>query len=124
MNDPIRFQKSIKVTIEHGHNNDLANDYSSVAYWYQAEPHKPFRPLLPVEERLPLMPDTYWEIEARDREAQALWWEALRQEIEVDFGKLVEQVGGLHASLNKAFGDQDYRRAGELAGQIVEAYKG
>lgn len=51
--DPIMFDKSIKVTIEHGHANDLENDYSSTAYWYQTEPHKPFKPLLPVPERLP-----------------------------------------------------------------------
>jgi hypothetical protein len=31
----------------------VAIEYSSTAYWYQAEPHKPFPPLLPVEERLP-----------------------------------------------------------------------
>jgi len=51
--DLIQFQKSIKVTIEHGHANDRSEDYSSVAYWYQTEPHKKFRPMLPVEERLP-----------------------------------------------------------------------
>lgn len=50
--DPIRFQKSIRVTIEHGHANKLSNDYSSTAYWYQTEPHRPFQPLPPVEERL------------------------------------------------------------------------
>ncbi len=33
--DPIRFEKSIRVSIETGHNNALANDYSSTAYWYQ-----------------------------------------------------------------------------------------
>jgi hypothetical protein len=33
--DPVRFRRSIKVTIETGHANALANDYSSVAYWYQ-----------------------------------------------------------------------------------------
>ncbi len=27
--------------------------YASTAYWYQAEPHKPFPPLPPVEARLP-----------------------------------------------------------------------
>ena len=32
--DPIPFTKSIRVTIEHGHNNDAANRYASVAYWY------------------------------------------------------------------------------------------
>jgi hypothetical protein len=51
--DPIHFQKSIKVTIEHGHANKLMNDYSSTAYWYQLEPHKPFPKILPVEQRLP-----------------------------------------------------------------------
>ncbi|KPK86397.1 MAG: hypothetical protein AMJ81_01405 [Phycisphaerae bacterium SM23_33] len=39
LTDPIRFRKSIRVTIEHGHGNDLANDYSSTAFWYQKEPH-------------------------------------------------------------------------------------
>ena len=51
--DPIHFDKSIRVTIEHGHANNLANDYSSTAYWYQFEPHKPFPKMLPVAERLP-----------------------------------------------------------------------
>ncbi len=51
--DAINFQKSIRVTIEHGHANDQANDYSSVAYWYQTEPHKKFPEMLPVELRLP-----------------------------------------------------------------------
>jgi len=51
--DPVYFEKSIKVTIEHGHANDLSNDYSSTAYWYQTEPHKSFPRMLPVEQRLP-----------------------------------------------------------------------
>jgi hypothetical protein len=51
--DPIPFQKSIRVTIEHGHANDRSDFYSSVSYWYQAEPHKPFPPLPFVSERLP-----------------------------------------------------------------------
>jgi hypothetical protein len=53
LEDPIHFEKSIKVTIEHGHGNKLSNDYSSTAYWYQAEPHKPFPPLPGLTERLP-----------------------------------------------------------------------
>lgn len=52
--DAIHFRKSIKVTIEHGHANHRADDISSTAYWYQLEPHKPFPPLPPVVERLPL----------------------------------------------------------------------
>ncbi len=51
--DPIFFEKSIRVTIEHGHANKLTNDYSSTAYWYQTEPHAPFPTFLPVEQRLP-----------------------------------------------------------------------
>lgn len=51
--DPIRFKESIKVTIEHGHANDQSNDYSSVAYWYQTEPHKPMASLPEVQDRLP-----------------------------------------------------------------------
>ncbi|CUU38792.1 Protein of unknown function (DUF2961) [Armatimonadetes bacterium GXS] len=51
--DPILFSRSIRVSIEHGHANLQENDYSSVAYWYQTEPHKPFPPLPPVNERLP-----------------------------------------------------------------------
>ncbi len=52
--DPIMFEKSIKATIEHGHNNHRSDDWSSTAYWYQTEPHKPFAPILPVEKRLPI----------------------------------------------------------------------
>jgi hypothetical protein len=51
--DPIYFEESIRVTIEHGHANNLSNDYASTAYWYQREPHAPFPALPPVEERLP-----------------------------------------------------------------------
>ena len=51
--DPICFEKSLVFSIEHGHANKLSNDYSSTAYWYQTEPHKPFPPLPKVEERLP-----------------------------------------------------------------------
>lgn len=51
--DPVYFEKSIKVTIEHGHANRRSDDYSSTAYWYQTEPHRPLRPMLPAEKRLP-----------------------------------------------------------------------
>jgi hypothetical protein len=51
--DPIRFERSIRVTIETGHNNALANDYSSTAYWYQVGRTDPLPSLAPVEERIP-----------------------------------------------------------------------
>ncbi len=53
LENPVYFQKSIRVTIEFGHANHMANDYSSVAYWYQEEPHRKFD-ILPVEKRKPV----------------------------------------------------------------------
>lgn len=52
--DPIIFRESIRFSIEHGHGNVQSNDYSSVAYWYQQEPHKVYPEMLPVTLRLPL----------------------------------------------------------------------
>jgi len=51
--DPIRFEKSIRVSIEHGHANKLRNDYCSTAYWYQLDPHGAFPALPAVADRLP-----------------------------------------------------------------------
>ena len=51
--DPIHFQKSIRVTIEHGHANRRSDDYSSTAYWYQLDPHGAFPGLPEVSDRLP-----------------------------------------------------------------------
>ncbi len=51
--DPIRFERSIRVTIEAGHNNALANDYSSTAYWYQTGRVEPLPPLPPPAARVP-----------------------------------------------------------------------
>jgi len=56
LENPVRFQQEIKVTIEHGHGNHLANEMSSVAYWYQFEPHKEFG-ILPVHQRKPVSQD-------------------------------------------------------------------
>lgn len=53
LDSPIPFTKSIRASIEHGHANDRADSYYSVAYWYQTEPHAPFPQLPPVEQRLP-----------------------------------------------------------------------
>lgn len=53
LTDPIRFRKSLKATIEHGHANDRSDDWSSVAYWYQREPHRRFQPLPPPSSRIP-----------------------------------------------------------------------
>jgi len=55
--DPIRFEKDLRVTIQAigwrsgGRYLPLQDDISSVAYWYQAEPHNPF-PKLPDRDYL------------------------------------------------------------------------
>lgn len=51
--DPVRFEREIRVTIETGHANALANDVSSTAYWYQQGRSEPLPPLPPASERLP-----------------------------------------------------------------------
>lgn len=61
--DPVPFTKSLMMEIEHkgarklpdgGWNGFLErfDDFSSVAYWYQTEPHKEFAPLPSAEDRL------------------------------------------------------------------------
>jgi hypothetical protein len=50
--DPVRFEERIRVTMEHGHANHLADDWASTAYWYQTLPG-PALEIPPVEERLP-----------------------------------------------------------------------
>jgi hypothetical protein len=62
--DPVTFKKSLRVEIEHKGAQNFPNHQgsgfierddlmSSVAYWYQTEPHKPWPALPPGSERLP-----------------------------------------------------------------------
>jgi len=53
LDSPITFTKSLRATIEHGHANHRSDNFYSVAYWYQTEPHAPFPVLPPVHQRLP-----------------------------------------------------------------------
>jgi len=64
LHDPIRFERSLVWTIEHGHANNYENDYSSIAYWYQIEPHAPFPALPEARARLPRFPDEVFEADA------------------------------------------------------------
>jgi hypothetical protein len=58
------FERSLVWTIEHGHANNYENDYSSVAYWYQIEPHAPFPALPGARARLPRFPEEVFEADA------------------------------------------------------------
>ena len=50
---PITFEKSIRVTMEHGHANHRSDNFYTVAYWYQTEPHAPFPALPKPADRIP-----------------------------------------------------------------------
>ncbi len=53
LDSPVTFTKSLRATIEHGHANHRSDNFFSVAYWYQTEPHGAFPLLPPVAQRLP-----------------------------------------------------------------------
>jgi hypothetical protein len=56
LENPITFTREIKVTIEHGHANHLANEMSSTAYWYTLQPGRVQIPP-PVMKRMPVKRD-------------------------------------------------------------------
>ena len=66
--NPVRFTKSVRVTIEHGHGNHLANEMSSVAYWYAAKPTRVARPPA-VAKRMPVLRDNqgHWLDDKRNQ---------------------------------------------------------
>jgi hypothetical protein len=55
----ISFSRDLRVTIQalgwwpNGKYQPLGDDISSLAYWYQTEPHAPFPKLPPLSERWP-----------------------------------------------------------------------
>jgi hypothetical protein len=53
LDSPIPFTRSIRASIEHGHANHRSDNFYSVAYWYQAEPHAAFPTLPDVDSRIP-----------------------------------------------------------------------
>jgi hypothetical protein len=75
VHDPIRFTQALRWTVEHGHANNFANEYASVAYWYQTEPHALF-PELPGRDALrPPLPASY-------EEARAAFFAAAREALQ------------------------------------------
>lgn len=100
MHDPISFKRSIRWTIEHGHANNFANDYSSVAYWYQRGRAEPLPALPDREGLLPPLPEIYEEA----REAAFAWMAAhmgdlsTMSEVAVPFyeGRFAEAIALAH----------------------------
>ncbi len=103
VNDPVRFQKSVRVTIEHGHANNFENDYTSTAFWYQKEPHKAFPELPAAHERLPRWPQGVGE--------------ALEKEV---------TLGSKLAALNREpspIGAEDRKRIGALTAECNASFR-
>ncbi len=63
VHDPVHFSTSIRWTLEHGHANNFANNYSSVAYWYQT-PLATLPPLPGAADMLPPLAEGYDEARA------------------------------------------------------------
>ena len=56
LENPVRFTRDIRVTIEHGHGNHLGNEVSSTAYWYAEKPTRVVEPPQ-VAQRIPVLRD-------------------------------------------------------------------
>jgi ribosomal protein L24E len=66
LENPVRFSKEIKVTIEHGHANHLANEMSSVAYWYADKPTRiAAPPSVAKRQRVEKNADGSWNLSKR-----------------------------------------------------------
>jgi hypothetical protein len=126
LNDPVRFKKSIRVTVEHGHANNYDNDYTSTAFWYQKEPHKPFPPLPSAQERLPgWPPDVAEAMEKEQKLGPELQMMVAGGKVHVspEDGKLLAK---LVADSNKGFRAlryEDYIKAVEAEEALVNRYK-
>jgi hypothetical protein len=66
--DAIPFYKSIRFTIE---NYGTDKDYTSVAYWYQVEPHSDFFKPVDVSQRLPMPKRIIGAVELEDVRAES-----------------------------------------------------
>jgi len=103
--DPVTFAKSIRCTI-----GALANSYSSVAYWYQKEPHRPFFRVPKADDRMPgaIAPYGKYDIEP----AGAAEWKLLapfRLTAKEPFGKvrsLERRETGSESLVYEAKGEQ------------------
>jgi len=119
VNDPVRFHKSIRMTIEHGHANNVSNDYSSTAFWYQTEPHKAFRPLPPAEQRRPAWGDdphdrAYRELMSLRGKAFLLLVQSIRDEkpLPDDLTRLMKY------DISQTYFRREYERLHEQVGEL------
>ncbi|MDO8683832.1 MAG: DUF2961 domain-containing protein [Armatimonadota bacterium] len=78
--DAIPFTKSIKVMMEHGYEetNDRSDDFSSVAYWYQTEPHAKFPTLPTPSDRRPMANKIAAMMKEKRFDDYRAWWAEIK----------------------------------------------
>lgn len=89
LENPVRFEKEVKVTIEHGHGNHLCNEASSTAYWYAAEPAAAIAPP-PAAKRAPVMKD-----------AKGFWKPAAANQVTTQRAKMTPEMKRMKAMWKK-----------------------
>jgi hypothetical protein len=125
VNDPVRFQKSIRVTIEHGHDNNFENDYTSTAFWYQDEPHETFPPMPKAHDRLPAWPNGVTAaLEAETRFRQAVSEEPRPGKIKLSEADTAEwqKLEALRNKAFRAFHYDDFIRDVNAMGTLLSKY--
>lgn len=122
LTDPIRFNESIKYTIEHGHANNFENDYSSVAYWYQAEPHRGFPPLLPAEKRYPLLLPAAQKVTEKQIQVSRQFHKKGKLFHEYPWED-IQQLFSLREKANNAFDKGEYKAALEMWDSALQIFK-
>ena len=71
--DSIAFRERILVTLEHGSENEMTNDYSSTVYWYALDGNEDFFVMRPPEERIVPTPDQWTELREVELQKFAVW---------------------------------------------------
>jgi hypothetical protein len=126
LNDPVHFQKSIRVTVEHGHANNFDNDYTSTAFWYQKDPHKTF-PLMPKAlDRLPGWPEGVAEalqLESKLGLELLTMLEAGKTKFSAADGKLLQELTKARSQEFRELRYQDFIRDVKAMEPIVSRYR-
>lgn len=103
--DPINFETGLRFELEHrgvvfredgsiaGHTGERFDDYSSVAFWYQIEPHQPFTAMPAGYARLGFDPEQTLEAEALVAAAAVTAGEVTREPHIHRGGRGVQEVG-------------------------------
>jgi hypothetical protein len=118
--DPVRFSRCIRVTLEHGHANDKSNDYSTVAYWYQLEPHMEF-PAMPQREGLvPLREPGFDDVVAREVKLMNRFFETALRGEDIFARSDLGRATALLCEVNEAVDREKAREAVPLLDELVQ----